>query len=341
MKRILSLLLALMMVALCFAGCDNTASTASSKEAVSSKTEPTSYDIKIAALAGPTGMGMAYLFDNKDTINNYDYTVAGAPDEVTSKLLTGYYNIAAVPTNVAATLYNGSNGKVKLLALNTLGVLYVLEKGDTIKDIEDLKGKKIYVSGQGAVPEFMLDYLLSANGIDPDKDVTIDFTYSTHADLVNFAASGAADVVLLPEPTVTSLLSQNKDMRVALDLNKVWDDTVKGTEYEGSIISMGCVAVNTEFANKYPEAVKNFLIDYENSINKVNNDYEAASEKIAQLGIIPKAPVALKALPRCNIVFSSGEDMIDQIKNFYNVLYSSNPKSVGGKLPDEAFYYVG
>lgn len=341
MKRILSLLLAVMMIALCFAGCDNSAATASSKEAASSKAEPTSYDVKIAALAGPTGMGMAYLFDSKDTINKYDYTVAAAPDEVTSKLLTGHYDIAAVPTNVAATLYNGSNGKVKLLALNTLGVLYVLEKGDTIKDIKDLKGKKIYVSGQGAVPEYMLSYLLSANGIDPDNDVTIDFTYSTHADLVNFAATGAADVVLLPEPTVTSLLSQNKDMRVALDLNDVWDETVKGTEYEGSVISMGCVAVNTEFAKKYPEAVKNFLVDYENSINKVNADYEAASERIAELGIIPKAPVALKALPRCNIVFSAGEDMIEQLENFYYVLHTFNPKSVGGKLPDEAFYYVG
>ncbi len=341
MKKLLSVLIAALMILTCFAGCDNGSSTASSKDISSVSSEPTSYDVNIATLAGPTGMGMAFMLDSDDTINNYEYTVASAPDEVTSKLLTGYYDIAALPTNVAATLYNGSNGKIKLLALNTLGVLYVLEKGNTIDSIDDLKGKTIYVSGQGAVPEYMLDYLLSENGIDPDNDVTIDFTYSTHADLVAYAATGAADVVLLPEPTVTSLLSQNTDMRVALDLNEVWEDTLKGTDYEDSIISMGCVAVNTEFANKYPEAVSNFLTDYENSINKVNNDYQAASEKIAELGIIPKAPVALKALPRCNIVFLSGEKMVDQVKNFYDVLYSSNPKSVGGKLPDEAFYYVG
>ncbi len=341
MKRVLSVIAALLMVTLCFAGCETADTASSSKPTDSVESKPTSYDVNIATLAGPTGMGMAYMLDSEDTINNYEYTVAGAPDQVTSKLLTGNFDIAAIPTNVAATLYNGSNGKIKLLALNTLGVLYVLEKGDSIKSIADLKGKKIYVSGQGAVPEFMLDYLLSANGIDPDKDVTIDFTYSTHADLVAFAASGAADVVLLPEPTVTSLLSQNSDMKVALDLNKVWDETVKGTDYEGTVISMGCVAVNTEFANKHPEAVKNFLVDYENSVNKVNGDFTAASEKIAELGIVPKAPVALKALPRCNIVFVSGKEMVEQVKGFYDVLFNANPKSVGGKLPDEAFYYAG
>lgn len=343
MKKLFALILAALMCASCFVACDSGTSAASSKSSSenSQVAEPTSYDINIATLAGPTGMGMAFMLDSEDTINRYNYTVASSPDEITAKFLQGAYDIAALPTNAAAALYNGSQGKVQLLALNTLGVLYVLEKGDTIQSITDLKGKTIYVSGQGSVPEYMLDYLLTANGLDPDKDVTIDFTYSTHADLVAYAATGAADVVLLPEPTVTSLLSQNADMRVALDLNEVWEDTVAGTEYEGSIISMGCVAVRTEFAQQYPEAVENFLTDYENSINKVNNDYEAASEKIAELGIVAKAPVALKALPRCNIVFISGQQMIDQVKNFYNVLYDANPKSVGGTLPDDAFYYVG
>ena len=342
MKRMICLVLSVVMVAACFVGCAGQTTGDASSEAASkaSSAAPVRYDVNVATLAGPTGMGMAFMLDEEGVRNNYTYTIASAPDEVTSKLLTGVYDIAALPTNVAATLYNGSEGKVQLLALNTLGVLYILEKGDTIHSVADLKGKKIYVSGQGSTPEYLLDYLLTANGIDPEKDVDLDFTYATHADLVAFAATGAADVVMLPEPTVTALLAQNADMRVALDLNDVWKDAVAGTDQKDSVISMGCVAVRTEFAQKNPEAVANFLKDYEESVNKVNADYAAASEKIAALGIVAKAPVALKALPRCSIVFIAGQKMVDQIGSFYQVLFDANPKAVGGKLPDSNFYYV-
>ena len=331
MKKILSLIMAVVLVAAMFVSCASNNDTA----VVSSKTEsvaPTSYDVNIAALAGPTGMGMAFMLNSDDTINNYNYTIAASPDEVTSKLLTGTYDIAALPTNVAATLYNGSQGKIKLLALNTLGVLYILEKGDSIKNIKDLKGKTVYVSGQGSTPEYVLRYLLEENGLNPNKDVKLDFTYTAHADLVAYAASGKADVVVLPEPTVTALLAQNSDMRVAIDLNEAWADVVADDDDdEDSIISMGCVAVRTEFAQKNPEAVKNFLKDYEASVNKVNSDYAAASEKIAELGIVAKSAVALKALPRCNIVFVSGRKMESQIEDFYELLFEANPKSIGGK----------
>ena len=340
MKRMICLLLSIALVVLCFAGCSGDVTTASSVAEPASSEAPVSYEVKLATLAGPTGMGMAFMLDEDATRNTYDYTIASAPDEITGKLLTGAYDIAALPTNVAATLYNGSEGKVKLLALNTLGVLYILEKGDTIRTIQDLKGKKIYVSGQGATPEYLLDYLLAQNGIDPDKDVDIDFTYSTHADLVAFAATGAADVVLLPEPTVTALLSQNADMRVALDLNDVWEETVAGTEQQGSVVSMGCVVVRTEFAESNPQAVANFLADYEDSVKKVKADTQAASEKIEALGIVAKAAVALKALPRCSIVLISGQEMVDQIGSFYQGLFVANPKSIGRKLPDSNFYYV-
>ncbi len=341
MKKILSLIMTVVLIAAMFVSCASNNDTA----VVSSKTEsvaPTSYDVNIAALAGPTGMGMAFMLNSDDTINNYNYTIAASPDEVTSKLLTGTYDIAALPTNVAATLYNGSQGKIKLLALNTLGVLYILEKGDSIKNIKDLKGKTVYVSGQGSTPEYVLRYLLEENGLNPNKDVKLDFTYTAHADLVAYAASGKADVVVLPEPTVTALLAQNSDMRVAIDLNEAWADVVADDDDdEDSIISMGCVAVRTEFAQKNPEAVKNFLKDYEASVNKVNSDYAAASEKIAELGIVAKSAVALKALPRCNIVFVSGRKMESQIEDFYELLFEANPKSIGGKLPDDEFYYIG
>ena len=342
MKRIISLILAVLTLT-AFTACSTDKSASSSAGSTSSAASKAakSYEVNLAALAGPTGMGMAFMLDSSDTLNKYNHTIANAPDEVTAKLLKGDYDIAALPTNVAATLYNGSEGKIQLLALNTLGVLYILEKGDTIKSIADLKGRKIYVSGQGSTPEFVLDYLLEKNGLDPEKDVDIDFTYTTHADLVAFAATGEADVVMLPEPTVTALLAKNSDMRVALDLNDAWSAAVKGTDDEGSVISMGCVAVRKDFAEKNPEAVENFLIDYKNSVDKVNSDTDAAAEKIAGLGIVAAAPVAKQALPRCNIVLISGRKMKEQVGSFFKVLFDANPKSVGGTLPDEGFYYAG
>ena len=347
MKRSLSLLLAIAMLSACLFGCassgsgEGSSTAASSVNSAVSSREPVAYDVNLATLAGPTGMGMAFMLDSDDTINRYHYTVAASPDQVTSKLITGDYDIAALPTNVAATLYNGSEGKIQLLGLNTLGVLYILEKGDTIHSFQDLKGKKIYVSGQGATPDYLLKYLLTKNGLDPEKDVTLDFTYTAHADLVAFAASGQADVVLLPEPTVTALLAQNSEMRVALDLNDVWKDTVAGTDLKDSVVSMGCVAVRTEFAKNNPEAVANFLTDYRRSVEKVNSDIEAASQKIESLGIVAKAAVAKKALPRCNIVLITGKEMKAQIQPFYQLLFDANPKSVGGSMPSDDFYYAG
>ena len=269
MKRSICLLMALSLLTMCLFGCTSSGSGEASSVAASSVAsveshEPVAYDVNLATLAGPTGMGMAFMLDSEDTINRYHYTVASAPDQVTAKLINGDYDIAALPTNVAATLYNASEGKIKLLGLNTLGVLYVLEKGDTIRSISDLKGKKVYVSGQGSTPDFLLKYLLTANGIDPENDLTLDFTYSTHADLVAFAASGQADVVLLPEPTVTALLSQNSEMRVALNLNDVWKDAVAGTDHEdlfhGAGSSLTACAVDSKlkalYSSRFSSAAK-------------------------------------------------------------------------------------
>ncbi len=340
MKKIISIIMVaamlMIMLAACNTGLDNnpTASVASNASTAEKAT------VNLATLAGPTGMGMSFMLDGSDngtTINKYNYTVCAGPDEITGKLVAGEYDIAALPTNAAATLYNKTQGKVQMLALNTLGVLYVLEKGDSIKTIADLKGKTVYVSGQGATPEYALTYLLEANGLKVGTDVKLDFTYSAHADLVAFAATGAADVVLLPEPTVTGLLSQNQDMRVALNLNDVWSDTTKND----SVMAMGCVVVNAKFAAENPQVVKDFMTDYKASADKVNADNTAASEVIAKLGITPKAGVALKALSRCNIVCIQGAEMKDMVTPFFEVLYNANASSVGGAMPDENLYYIG
>ncbi len=344
MKKLISILLVAFMLMSLLASCGGNQGASSTPSNAPSGTPNQKATVNLATLAGPTGMGMSFMLDGSDngtTLNKYNYTVHSAPDEITGKLVSGEYDIAALPTNAAATLYNKTNGKVQMLALNTLGVLYVLEKGDTVKTVADLKGKTVYVSGQGATPEYALSYLLEANGLEVGKDVTLDFTYSAHADLVAFAATGAADVVLLPEPTVTSLLTQNADMRVALNLNDVWSATVAGTDNENSVMAMGCVVVNAAFAKENPQAVKDFMTDYAASAAKVNEDYTAASEVIAKLGITPKAAVALKALARCNIVCIQGEEMKNTVTPFFEVLYNANASSVGGKMPDENLFYIG
>lgn len=345
MKKLISLLLAIVMVLGLFTACGaNTNTDTSSVQSTQSKEPAKKEDVKLATLMGPTGMGMAYLLDaakKGEAQNNYDFTVYSGPEEVTAKLVSGQIDIAALPTNAAATLYNKSNGKVKIIALNTLGVLYLVTKGDSIKDVSDLKGKTIYVSGQGATPEYALTYVLNENGLKVGTDVKLDFTYANHDDLVAFAASGKADVVLLPEPKVTALLTKNAELKVAFDLNDLWTDAVKDTENKDSIIAMGCIAVNTAFAESKPQAVAKFLEEYEASVKKVNDDHTAASQVIAEVGIVPAAPVALKALPRCNIVCITDNEMKDKINAFYNVLYTANPASVGGKLPDDNFYYIG
>ena len=348
MKKLVSVLLALCFV-LSFAACAKkpmTEPTTAPAPVEDETPEATGVTVKLATLQGPTGMGMAYLLNDADegkTLNNYEYEVCAGPDEITGKIVSGELDIAALPTNAAATLYNKSNGKVKLLALNTECVLYILEKGDTIKSMADLKGKTIYVSGQGSTPEFLLNFLLEQSGLKVGEDVKLDFTYATHNDLVAFAATGNADVILLPEPAVTALLAKNQDMHVALSLEDVWEDVTEGTDYEGAEIAMGCVVVNTAFAEEHPDAVKAFLYEYEKSIDLVKDEanIDASADVIAKVGIVAAAGVAKAALPRCNITFETGAEMRAEVEGFYKVLFDAQPNSVGGQLPDDNFYYAG
>ena len=340
MKKIISIIMVAAMLMAVLASCNANSGNTPTPSDNSTVSVAEKATVNLATLAGPTGMGMSYMLDDSDngtTLNKYNYTVCSSPDEITGKIVSGDYDIAALPTNAAATLYNKTGGKVQMLALNTLGVLYVLEKGGSIKTVSDLKGKTVYVSGQGATPEYVLAYLLEENGLKVGTDVKLDFTYSTHADLVAFAATGKADVVLLPEPSVTALLTQNKDMKVALNLNDVWSETTD----DDSVMAMGCVVVNAKFAEENPQAVKDFMTDYNASVEKVNADNAAASEIIAKLGITPKAAVALNALPRCNIVCIKGEEMKNMVAPFFEVLYNANASSVGGAIPDENLYYIG
>lgn len=299
--------------------------------------KPSDITVKVAALNGPTGMGMVKMMEEAkdDGTYNYEFTTVGAPDELSGKIISGEFQIAALPTNMASVIYNKTDGQIQLAAINTLGVLYILEDGEDIQEIADLKDKKINVSGKGATPDYILQYLLKENGLDAEKDLEIDFSMQ-HADLAAAVAEGDVSIALLPEPHVTSALMKNENLRVALDVTKEWEK-VAGDE---NPLPMGCIVVQKDFAKDNPKIMKDFLDRYEESVNWVNENHEEAGQLIEKHGILPNGKLAEKAIPKANIVFLDGEKSKSPMNAFLEVLYELNPASVGGKLPDEAFYYT-
>lgn len=320
MKKLVSMLLALTLVLIM--GC---------AQAEDSTSETTA--VRIGALKGPTSMGMAQMLkDAADGNSNYQFTIAGAPDEITALLVKGELDVAAVPSNLASVLYNNTNGGVKVAMINTLGILYVVEAGDTVNSVADLKGRTVYSSGKGATPEYSVDYILSQNGIDPETDVTVEFK-SEHTELAAALQSGTADLAVLPEPFVTTVLAGNDNLRVALNLNEEWDKVS-----DGSGMVTGVLVVRSEFAEQHPDELTALLEAYEQSVKFVNENPAEAAAIIEQNGIA-KAAVAEQAIPKCNIVFISGNEMRTKVEGFLEILFDMNPKAVGGALPGDDFYY--
>ena len=342
LSKILAAALAVTVMVSGFAGCsakdDNTAQDNTQQTARTEETATEGVDINMAVLKGPTGIGAVKLMtDNKngESFNRYTFAVAGAPDEVTAGLISGEYDVAAVASNLASVLYNKTEGQVEIAAINTLGVLYVVEVGDTIHSIEDLNGVDIVSSGQGATPEYVTDFIFDKLGVTP---ASIEYR-SEHSELAAEVAAGDVKVAILPEPHVTSVLLKNPDARVALSLTDEWSKAVEGTDYEGSELTMGCIVARKEFVENNKEAFDKFLEEYAASINYVNNNIEDASDMVEEFGVMPSAAAAAKAIPNCNIVYIDGDEMKATIEPFYKVLFEANPKSIGGALPDENFYY--
>ena len=291
---------------------------------------------RIAALKGPTAMGLVKLMsDDPQSADGalYDFTLAGAADEVTPSLIKGDLDMACVPANLACVLYNKTEGQIVTLAVNTLGVIYIVESGNGGQSRADLAGKTSVAAGKGSTPEYALRYLLSENGIDPDKDVVIDWK-SEHAECVAALASGAATIALLPQPFVTVAQTKIEGLRMALDLTAEWDALDNGS---GMIT--GVVVARKSFVEEHPAAVAAFLEDYAESVNWVNSNNADAAQLISEYGIIEAAPVAQKALPYCNIVCITGEEMGSRLSGYLQVLFDAEPTSVGGKLPGDDFYY--
>lgn len=296
-------------------------------------------DIKIATLKGPTGMGMAKLMEDASVESaqgdHYEFSLAAAPDEITAQVVNGSVDIAAVPTNLASVLYQKTEGQIQVAALNTLGVLYLLENGESIQSVADLKGKTIGATGQGSTPEYVLDYILTKNGLDPEKDVTIVWK-GEHSELAALMSAGEVEIGMLPEPNVTAVLSANSGVRSALNLTEEWNK-VAG---EDSTLTMGCIVVQKKFAEEHKDALNRFLKAYSESVEYVNTNLDEASQLVEKHGILPKAAVAKKAIPNCNITYVDGAPMKTSLSGFLKVLFDANPASIGGAMPDDAFYYA-
>ena len=292
--------------------------------------------INIAAMRGPTAMGMVKLMkdaDNDETANDYTFSLAGAADEITANIVNGSLDIAAVPVNLASVLYNRTDGGVKVLALNTLGVLYVVEAGDTIETIEDLRGQTIFSTGKNTTPEFSLNYVLEQNGIALDE-VTVDYR-SEASEVGALLEQGQANIAVLPQPYVTTVLARNDSLRIALSLAEEWD---KVSGDNGSLVT-GAVIMRTAFLEENKDAVDAFMDEYKASVEYAQTDVEGAAALVAEYGIMPSAALAAVALPHCNVVFREGAEMKKDIASYLEILYSANPQSVGGNLPHDEFYY--
>ena len=339
MKKNLKHLLALCLtIALVFslAACGQKADeTQNDQQTEQEEFTPASYSI--AALKGPTAMGLVKLMKDSEsgetTGNEYTFTLAGSADEVTPALLKGELDMACVPANLAAVLYNKTEGEIEVLAVNTLGVLYIVENGESVQSIADLKGQTIVAAGKGSTPEYALRYLLTENGIDPDNDVTIDWK-SEHSECVAALASGQTSIALLPQPFVTVAQSKIEGLRMALDLTKEWDALDNG-----SGLITGVIVARRAVVEENPAAVEAFLKDYAASVDWVNANTADAAALIGEYGIVDAA-VAEKALPYCNIVCLTGADLLEALPGYLEVLYNASPAAVGGEMPDNSFYFA-
>ena len=296
--------------------------------------------IRIGSLKGPTSMGLVFLMEmseNGKTANDYEFTMVTAADELLPKVISGELDMALLPANVASVLYNRMDGAISVIDINTLGVLYAVTADDSIQSIADLKGRTVYMTGKGTTPDYVFRYLLSENGLS-DSDLTLEYK-SEPTEVAALLQQEDGAVGVLPQPFVTAACAQNKDLKIPLDLTAEWDKTQKSSPSPSRMVT-GVTVVRNDFLEKEPEAVKIFLSEHEKSAAYTKEQTQKAAELVVKTGIIEKAPIAELALPKCNITCITGTQMKDALSGYLQVLYDQDPKSVGGKLPGDEFYYL-
>lgn len=321
MKKILSILLALVLII----GVSACAKTPEKLDTV----------VNVYGINGPTGIGLASLMKKADEGNGnlkYNFNLVGDNSEVVAKVTNKEADIAAVATNVASTLYKKTDGNVVVLAVNTLGVLSVVTKGEEITSIADLKGKTIYSTGQGANPEFIITQVFEKNGLKVGEDVKVEFVAQPQELVAKVVGSDKA-VAIAPQPVATMITIKDKDAKIVIDMNDEWN------KISDTKLVMGCIIARKDFAEANPDAIKIFLKEYEESIKVVNEDIDTAAALCEEYGIVSPAAAAKKAIPYCNIVFEDGEELKADLSAYLNFLFSKAPATVGGALPKDDFYY--
>lgn len=300
-----------------------------------SPTLETDEKVRVALLKGPTGLGGARLMEDKQGSATMEFTVFAEPTQAVAALTKGEADIAALPTNLASVLYHKLDGGIQLLCLNTYGVLQILDATGEVETLDDLEGRTLHAFGQGANPEYVLGYLLKEKGLELGKDVQVEW-HAAADELAALLAAGEAELGMLPVPAATTAAMKNKDLRLAIDLNDAWEEA-----NAGGVFTMGCLVARTEFVENCPEAVEQFLIDYQASVDYMTDrsNLEEAAQLAEKHGIVPNAAVAKAALPDANLCFVTGDEMMDGIQGYYQVLYQADPAAIGGSIPDGAFYY--
>lgn len=316
---------------------ETAAEEADSAEASAAPAEETV--VRVGGLKGPTTMGLVKLMqdaENGEAQNAYEFTMVTAADELTAMVAGDQVDIALLPANVASVLYHKTNQNVSVIDINTLGVLYLVSGDTSITSLDQLAGKTVYLTGKGTTPDYVFNYLLSSAGLSAE-DVTLDFR-SEATEVAAILAENPEAVGLLPQPFVTVALSQNDALSIIMDLTEEWDKLQ--AEDSNSRLVTGVTIVNNDFLSSHPDMVDAFLEEHEASALYTDNHPAEAAELIAAAGIVAKAPIAEQALPYCNITCITGEDMKEALSGYLEVLYEQAPESVGGSLPDDAFYYI-
>lgn len=305
----------------------------------SNKASEEKITVKVGALKGATTLGLLPLQDkaaNGGTNENYEFSMMTAADELLPLMIKGELDIALLPSNVASVLYQKTNCGVTVIDINTLGVLYMVSGDSSIGSVADLAGKTIYLTGKGTTPDYVLHYILNGNGIDADQDCTLEYR-SEATEVAALLAENSDAIGLLPQPFVTAACAQNDALSVIMDMNAEWE---KLQGENGSRLVTGVTVVRNEFLQEHENAVAAFMEEHKASAESMNTDVENGAKLAVASEIIAKEPIALKAIPKCNITYIDGNEMKQALSGYLQVLYEQNPESVGGALPQDDFYYI-
>lgn len=330
--------MAVILIITCCISCGITSDDKNASSEFGGESSPTNAVIRVAGMTGPTGIGLVSLMEKNEKgeiAQKYDFSLYASAQEIVPLLVKGELDIAAIPANLAAIQFNKNDGLVQVIAINNLGVLSILEKGNSITSVADLKGKVIYApaSGKGAVPEYALNYILTQNGLDPSKDVTVEWKTEV-TEIIATLKKSDNGIALLPQPAATTALSNVEGLREAINVNDAWD--ALGLD---SKLVTGVIVVRTAFAEANPEAVTKFLEEYEQSAKFVNENIEEAAKLVSKYKIASE-DIAINSIPKCNITFIKGDSMKNILGTYLKTLFDENPASIGGALPSDSFYYV-